>query len=219
MKRFYRILSSVDYACTCKMANDGVNALIMLPAFLKKANVKGIVYCVDETQAFQFEKILNEYSVSFKTLDLEDAYLAYKKECESSASSDDLVVITEAESEDACYVLPNGQLRLHEAQVAYKNRIKLYCESNERCEHNIPHVHLSINGCLNICSLAIVDQSLLAFGKGFMKNKQGKYVELLRENKEKAKEVWNSCHNLCKFKTLQDGTLSDEYSSKAGDHR
>ena len=170
-----------------------------------------LYYSCDSNCCLKFERMLCDFNVKFeKKPDFGGRYQEYistfpqnSNQAHDCSLENQVVVIEKRiqkiiEGSNGCQILT-------EESVANKDSIKIYVESNEVCSHHIPHVHVSYNHDFNVLSISLVGFNVLAGdGRGA---KAKKAIDLLKDNIDKAREIWNKCNNHSKFDVNENGKL------------
>lgn len=100
-----------------------------------------------------------------------------------------------------------------EHNIAQKDSIMLYINSNELNEHHIPHCHVKYNKISNYCVLSLVDFEKLAPDGNIRNAVIKKAQELLKKNIQPARKKWNEIVSLMKFK-YENGQYTSEYEKR-----
>lgn len=174
-----------------------------------------LIYSCNEGDTVEFEKMLNKYGVLFCRKDeLKEKYQIYlstfpsNSQCGEKIPDDNQKTVFEEEIPQIIEG-SNGCQCFTEETITNKDKIKVYIESNEMCNHHIPHAHVDYNHDFNVFSISLVDFSILAGdGRG---PKAKKASQLLKDNIEEAKRIWNSCQNHSKFDIDETGKILDTY--------
>lgn len=220
-KKFYLIEldCSESYKTLCELVN--YSRLHKIHWYQEKGfshflNCGRLLYSCEKEKYSEFELMLKNFNIRFMELDfLEEAYFNYylkndqkiSKGIEIPAENQILVV-----EEEFPQIVEggNGSVILNEHLIGYKDKIKVYIESKERCKHNIPHAHIDYNNQRNVFSISLVDFKILAGDDGGAKGE--KAIEILKKNIDKGRRLWNEkSDSRSKFDISENGTILSTY--------
>lgn len=219
-KSFY----SIELDCS-----EGYSTLCNLIKKSKRENIKWyqetgfsyflelnkLFYSCNEDDSEKFEKMLKDFNIRFEHVTcIQEKYELYLSTIPQNSvqreqiCEEDKAIVFEEEVQKIIEG-PNGTRCLTEETISCKDKIRVYIESNEKCNHHIPHAHVDYNHDFNVFSISLIDFAILARDSHGVKGK--KAVELLKNNIAKAKIIWNQCENHSKFDKGIGGELLNTY--------
>lgn len=173
---------------------------------------------IDKTAIFETD--CEEIGMEIEHIDLHTEYLLYMKgKTPIYKPSPQEDIPHEHQMKICCDSFPHiicgegTRQELLEHEVAQKDSIMLYINSNELNEHHIPHCHVKYNGVSNYCVLSLVDFKKLTPDGNKRNAIIKKAQELLKENIQPARKKWNEIVSLMKFK-IENGLYTEEYEKR-----
>lgn len=219
-RNFYTIdlNCSKSYETLCNLVNYSCSHQInwyQETGFSYYLKQKKIIYSCDGSDMEKFEEMLEKHGVSFERLnEIKKDYQVYLSTFPQNSICGERIPDKNQEmvfEEEFPRIVEgsNGSQCLTEETITNKDKIRVYIESDEKCKHHIPHAHVDYNHEFNVFSISLIDFSILAGnGKG---PKAKKAIELLKNNIDKAKKIWNKCENHSKFDSNDKGELLNTY--------
>lgn len=223
-KIFYRIPMDLSnpYKLICLLSNhqdkDKIGDVLIESSFGFSIGVNYLYSLTSQDSTF-FESLLKENQIEFERLDLSHEYHEYQithtvneplEDLDSSFLCDDEMDII-IDKDIPQIICGQGTTRvLHEEEIARKDNVKIYVHSNERCGHNIPHVHIKYNDNDNYCVISLVDISVIA-PKNLKNAKTKDICDLVNTHLQKSRAAWNRTNSLLKFKKDKEEYTSSYY--------
>lgn len=175
------------------------------------------LYSISSDKKTIFEKSCNETGIEVKQIDLEKLY----DEFIQKKSANNTTLLEHIPEENRIYfcskTIPHIEDNIGTRQNLYEflinkkdDELKLYINAEGKGKHNTPHCHVEYKNNENYCVLSLVDYRLLEPKNGVRTKILNKAQELLQENIQHAREIWNRTDGLLKFKVV-NGEYTAEY--------